>query len=360
MPTSSQSTIKIQRVMDKFRAFGELAPIFNVGGWSTEPMMTISTDVMNAICAVDFPHKWNEIIPPLFYTNSYQQDYAVVNPDGSSFYNLEWLERGIVIDINNNSVPKPFRQVECGRQLPQATGTFYNSATNDPLFLVNSFPNYMLYYGTWGAGVTGTASQGNNPMAGSIYSNPLGPASMPINPINQIIDANGNYLLLTGYGTEGSAAPLAASNAVFGTTVSGLGASTVWTVVDPNGTGFRILPVPSETGVVWQFNLVGQMPPVTFTNLQNTLAPLPDKYEPVFRAGCIAQAYRYSPEAKVRAKFKDEWNIWLAALQDLRAREDRELEENQFTPDRGIMGRSGRGISRWPGSSYPFNLPGSN
>jgi hypothetical protein len=359
MPTLGQSNTTVQNVLDRIRPFGEIAPIFNVGGYSNEPMVTIATDVMNAICAVDFPHKWNEIVLPVWYANSYQQDYAGIYPSGASIYNLEWLERGAVFDISDTSIPKPFRAVECGRQLPQASGSFFNTATSDPLFLVNWFPNSTLYFGTWGAGNVGTGSLGNNPVAGSVYTNPTTAAAMPSNPITQIEDANGNLLLLTQYGTEGTTAPLAAVGALPGTTVAGAGASTIWTVVDPAGVGYRILPVPSQTGNVWQFNLVGQMPPVQFTSLSQTLAPLPDRYEPVFRMGCVAQAYRYSPEAKVRAKFADEWKMWLAGLNDLRAREDRELEENSFSPERSIMGRQGRGISRWPGSGYPFNLPGS-
>jgi hypothetical protein len=114
--------------------------------------------------------------------------------------------------------------------------------------------------------------------------------------------------------------------------------------------------VPSQTGVVWQFNLVGQAQPVRFTSLAQTLYPLPDQYEPNFRMGFIAQCYRYSPEAKIRAKFKDEWQLWLASLQELRAKQDRETEENIFVPDRSIMGGR-QGNSRFKGPMWPFNYP---
>ena len=273
--------------------------------------------------------------------------------------NLAWLERGIVVDINNTANPKPFRRVECGRQLPQATGSVFNSATSDPLFLVNWFPNSSLYYGTWGDTQTGNTSFGNNPIAGSIYTPLLGAGSSPANPIMQIQDANGNLLVLTGFGTEGTAAPVLPALSLPGTTVSGTGATTVWTVVDPNGMGFRVFPPPPQTGVVWQFNLWGQANPIRFTSLQQTLAPLPDTFETTFRQGFIAQAYRYSVEAKVREKFEREWALWLKILIESRAKSDRELEENMFVPNRGIFG--GGGINSrnntWPGASWPFNLP---
>ena len=205
--------------------------------------------------------------------------------------------------------------------------------------------------------------------------------SQPANPINQIQDANGNLLVLTTYGTEGTSAPLLPANSSPGLTVSGAGpsftftgvtavdagvsgtysgtiaggasnawaglkvivtgfdnvvnngtflclaststelilantaaavdihagsatstASTVWTVVDPYGQGFRVVPVPTQTGLVWQFYLTGQKRPIRFTSLNQTLAPLPDEYEPNFRQMFVAQCYRYSPEAKTRAK----------------------------------------------------------
>jgi hypothetical protein len=360
MPYNAVSTFTLQNELDKIMTFPHISPIVDVSGWTTLLGTTMANDVMTAICAVNFPHKWNEQALPQFYTNSWQQDYALVNPNGSSVTNMEWLERGVAFDINNSAIPKPWVTVEIGRQLPQRTGTYDggNSATSlrNPGFLCNSFPNYSLYYGTWGDANVGNPTLGNNPVAGSVYTNPLGAISQPANPITQIIDANGNFLVLTTYGVEGSTAPLAALNAAPGTTASGSGASTVWTVVDPNGMGIRILSVPSQTGVVWQFNIVGQAVPVIFTSLNQKLTPLPDKYESFFRAGLIAQAYRYSPFEKMQAKFATEWQLWLKSLNDLRALEDVELEENSFVPDRGIMS-GGVVNSSFQGAQWPFQYP---
>lgn len=353
------STFTIQNEIDKVLPFAELRPIFDIGGYSTEPALTIANDVFTAICAVNFPHKWNEQILPLFYTTSYQQDYALVTPSGASITNVEWLQRGVAFDINNTAIPKPWVDVECGRSLPQRTGTYSNSGTQmgNPGFIVSSLPNYSLYYGVWGQANVGGNTLGNNPVANSVYTPPLGANSQPANPITQIVDANGNLLVLTTYGHEGSTAPVAPANSLPGVTASGTGATTVWTVVDPNGLGIRILQVPSQTGVVWQFNLSGQKTPTVFTNLQQKLDPLPDKYEPFFRAGFIAQCYRYSPQEKIRAKFHDEWQMWLKSLQGLREVQDRELEEYSFTLDRSVMGRGTSSGSRFYGPAWPFNNP---
>jgi hypothetical protein len=437
MIPNSQSTVTLQDEVDILQTFGDLEPILNVGGQTSRVILTAANNVMNAICAVQFPHKWNEANAPQFYINSLQQDYAVVNPNGSSLTNLAWLERGIVVDINNTAEPKPWRLVETGRELTQSTGTMFNSSMASPLYLVNWLPNSLLYYGNWGAGNGGSGSFGNNPDIGSVYM-PLVALgkSLPLNPIMQIQDANGNLLLLTGFGTEGTSAPLAAPNATPGTQVSGSGpaiqvssvaasngasavytyttavaasannaflgvnfavagfanasnngnficlassttsitltntaaiaetiaavissfATTTWTVLDPNGQGFRILPCPAQSGIIWQFNLVYQMKPVRFTSVQQTLAPFPDDFEPHFQMGLIAQLYRFSPLKAVYSKFEPAWQHWLRSLVELRAKEDRETEENTFVPDRGILGGA-PGRNRFLGPQFPFNYP---
>lgn len=365
--SSSLSTVRLQDIADIAQDFGYLAPQLNVPQSVTHPAIPIANDVMSAICAVPFPWKWNEMKIPPFYTNSFQQDYAGIylpavsggDPTlgnvGQSVMNLSWLERGIAINVTNTAEPKPWKLIEVGRSLGQQTGNlFLNSSLDSPMFLVNAYPNYMLYFGTWGAANFGTSTLGNNPVSGSIYTNPLTMAnSMPSNPISQIRDSNGNLLVITGYGTEGTTPPVAPANSPAGTLATpGAGATTQWTVVDPNGWGFRIVPAPSQTGVTWQFNIVGQMTPVRFTSLAQTLAPLPDEYEPFFRQGFMAQCHRYSPEAKVKAQFQTEWALWLKALMELRAKDAREQEEYKFVPERGITGGSTSRFQRinpqWP------------
>lgn len=518
---SNLSTVTVQHLVDTAQTFGDLEPIINAGGHTQTVAFSCANTVMNAICAAAFPWKWNEFNIAPVYSNSLQQDYAVVNaaglsgalvltnvtqvsaasgtttytgvmPDGAfggyvgvpfvvtgftnpgnngtflcvassagamvlrnaggvvegpvvaaaisaagPLLNLSWLERGVAFDINNSAEPKPFVRIETGRQLPQTTASYTGGAgLGDPGFRCNWFPNRSLYYGTWGQGNVGGATLGNNPQPGSVYYAPTGssvttaswaggqavftissllpaivmggvlqitdayPAayngnwaivsvndtvktaptvtvtmavnpgtyesggdvnnsentSQPQNPITQIQDSNGNFLLLTTYGIEGTTPPVAARNATPGTTVSGTGASTQWTVLDPNGWGFRFQPVPSQSGTEWQFNLTAQMKPVKFVSLSQTLAPLPDEFEQTFRDGFIAQLYRRSPEKAVQAKFQTEWALWLKTMQEMRMKEDRELEENKFIPSRTIFGAA-RSRNNFQGAAWPYNYP---
>jgi hypothetical protein len=437
---SSLSTVTVQSLVDIAQTYGDLEPVVNAAGFTQTVALSACNTVMNSICGVAFPHKWNEFNIPPIYSNSFQQDYAVVNPAGLTgnltltgvtqvsaaagtatyagvipdgafggfvgvpfvitgftnsgnngtfmcvassagalvlkntgavlethagnaisaagpLLNMSWLERGAAFDINNNANPKPFVRIECGRQLPQVSASYTGGAgLGDPGFRCNWFPNRTLYYGTWGATDVGSGTLGNNPVAGSVYIAPTGSHSQPQNPITQIIDANGNFLLLTTYGTEGTTAPLAPRNATPGTTASGTGATTVWTVLDPNGWGFRFTPVPSQSGTEWQMLLTAQMKPVRFVSLSQTLAPLPDEMEPHFREGFIAQLYRRSPEKAVYAKFENAWKLWEQALRELRVKEDRELEENKFIPSRTVFGAA-RSRNNFQGAAWPYNYP---
>ena len=347
---STQSTIKLQDIADILSTMIDIEPILSVGGYSNLTMFTIANDVMSEICAQAFPWKWNEFQLPVFYTNSWQQDYAI-----PGLTNLASLQNGIIININNTSIPKPWGYVQVVREQTESTSAWNGPCPffNAPLFNANWMLNSNLYYGTWGAANNGTGSFGNNPVAGSVYTSPLGTNSQPSNPIAQIKDANGNLLVLTGYGTEGSAAPVAPANSAAGTAASGVGATTVWTVIDPNGQGIRLNPIPSQSGVVWQFNLTGQASPTRFTSLAQTLFPLPNSMETYFRQGCTAQAYRYSQSTKVREKFSFEWPLWIKSLVLARQKEDKERDSARLVPARSIMG-SGGPRGGWAGPAWPW------
>jgi hypothetical protein len=343
------STRTVQNLVDNAKSFGDLNPILDSGGYTDEPALTCATDVMNKILE-NYPYKWNEMQCPVFYTNSYQQDYAILG-----LTTLAYLTNGIAINITSSAIAKPWTYVEVNRYQGQSTASQnHNSFYSSPLFKVNWLPNNQLYYGTWGMSNTGNATWGNNPVSGSVYTNPLTATAMPANPITQIKDANGNFLVLTGYGTEGTTAPVAPAASLPGVTATpGVGATTTWKVIDPTGQGFRIVPPPSQTGAVWQFNLVGQAIPIRFTTLGQTLAPCPDDYEPHFRALFIALCYSYSPEAKIAAKFAQRWQLAMQSLVAARTKSDREPDEIGFVVERTILGAGGG--MRGAFGNNPFN-----
>lgn len=351
MPTSYTG----QNIIDSIRVMPDLAPIFQsqVAGFTLEPGLTIINETMEGFMGVNAAWKFNEIECAPFYVNSFQQDYA------TNAINIGWLQSGDVLDVNNTALPKAQPQCECVKDLPRASSWV---ALPPMFFGVMKFQvcwryNSQLYYGTWGASSTGDPTRGNNPQPQYTYTFPLVAGSaMPFNAITQIQDANGNLLVLTTYGTTGNSAPVAAPNAVAGTTVGD--GSCVWTVVSPFAQGFRIWPVPSQSGVQWQFNLRAQSkPPAPFTSLDTTLYPIPDEYMGVFRQGCITNAYRYSPEQKVRQRYESEMQLWNARLMEGRIQGDRETESHSFIPSGGVIARPSGTMPVTPGN--PFGVGGA-
>lgn len=358
---NSQSTQTLQQMYDKVVTFGDMKLILgDVAAYQLEPFITICTDVYSDIVGVAFPHKWNEIKLPIFYSNSLQQDYALINPNGTSVFNIEWLQNGIVVEQSSQGAePKPWSPVECGRSQAQQLGSWTSAAGWNwqwPMFTANLIFNYMAYYGTWG-GTNTDKTFGNNPGPGAVYTDPTANTTgQQANPITQIIDPNGNLQVVVTYGTCGSSAPVwPPANAAAGTLTQD--GTTQWRVVDPNGYAIRITPVPCQTGVVFQFNLIGQMPAIQFTSLRQTFAPFPDKYLSYFRQGIIAQGYRWSSDPKIQAKFEKNYQIWLKSLNDLRSMQDRELEEYQFAADRSVFSAGAPARTGWVGAANPFNYP---
>jgi hypothetical protein len=112
----------------------------------------------------------------------------------------------------------------------------------------------------------------------------------------------------------------------------------VWTAVNPKGQGFRLSPIPPNSGVVWQVNPVAQMRVPRFSSMQQTLEPIPDDWEMFFKNGFYAQCYRHSPDPKVRLKFKDEWALFMQSLDNAVKQGQRETDDFGFYPGSpGVM-----------------------
>lgn len=339
------SSWTVQSVFDYARSFPEISPVLATGGFSQEPGLTIAQEVINVMLARPYPWKWNRAIIPPFTLNSWQQDYAIVNSVGATLTNLAWLEHAVVIDINNSANPKPIWGMEVDRDL-ELTNYQYGRPGQ-----CCWLPNDQMYYGTWGAPNVSSSviTFGNNPQAGQLIVNPLGQPSCPANPILQIQDSNGNFLVLTQFGTTGSTPPTAAAGALPGIDVNDGGC--IWTVVDPKGQGFRVSPIPPQTGVVYLAYIIAQNRPPALSTPQKLLNPIPDDYIQWFRQGFIAQCYRRSAETKIRNKFEIEYKLWTDGLYESSCAADRERDAAGFYPSRSILAEV---FNPYPGAANPY------
>lgn len=364
------STIRLSELVDDASTHGDIAPALATGGFSNTPALSIANDVMQAIinggpAAQPYNWKWNRFNVKPFCTISYQQDYFV-----PGVVKLGWLESCWAVNINQTSIPKFKQQVEVKKDLEVSYDqTGYPGK-------ICWLPNNMLQTGTWGAAPLGptagnpsgdTLSIGlnegglQNPGPGVIYTNPLGIANQPINATTCITDPNGNLWALTTFGTCGNtqptwpttvAYPTPASPNTVATTVADGGC--VWTAINPSGQGFRLNPIPPQTGVVWLIQPVAQYRAPRFTSLAQTLEPLPDDFEWAFKQGFFAECYRRHPDGKVRAKYQLERQVWLESLDKAVRQADREMDDVGFYPGSSIMETGVAANTVNP--AYPFGV----
>jgi len=352
------STTTLQKIVGFCKTFPDVAPIIQTpaGGLSNEPALTIASDTMIEMVSPAANWKWNRFILPTFYTNGFQQDYAV-----PGVVNLGWLEHGVLIDINNTAIPKPVWPLEVVRDL-EFTSTQYGRPGQ-----ICWLPNDQLYYGTWGAQNTGNSTIGLNPGPNMVIGTLLGVYAAPINPILQVQDAFGNLWVVTQFGTTGSTNPFASnltpvyptSNNPTTTATTVTDGTVVWTAVNPKGMGIRVSPIPPQTGIVYQFYVAAQYRAFAFSNgpftaLQQTIEPIPDDFAKYFRDGFVAMAYAHSQDPRVRGKYQDMYNNWVKSMMNARQQMDRERENAGFYAASVVQQSPG---SIYPGPAYPFPIP---
>ena len=338
---SQNSSYTLQNLVDIARDLGDVAPVLPTGGSYELTAFACANDTMTAILAGNskgspFNFKFNRIPVSPFFINSWQQDYA------SASVNIGWLESCNAYNTSSTSIPKPVRQVEVKRDVQLTNAQTGNCAK------IQWEQNSSLQYGVWGESQVDSLTGLQNPGPGVVYTNPLGLTALPANPITQVQDSFGNLWLVTTYGTCGNTNPfltnqnplkhyptLTNPTQVAATVADG---SVVWTAINPYGQGFRLNPMPSQTGPVWQIQPIAQMKIAKFTSLSQYIEPIPDDWFMHFQNGFFAQCYRRSVDPKVRAKFKDEWAIWQKSLDLAVSQGSREQDDWGFFPTTpGVM-----------------------
>lgn len=334
------SSYTLQNLVDITRGLGDCAPTLPTGGSYEIVATSAINDAMTAMLAGSshgspFNWKFNRINIAPFFINSWQQDYA------ANYLTLGWIESCGAYNTSSTQSPKPYRVVEVKRDV------LLTNAQTGNLAKIETLSNETLTYGVWGQSTTLSLSGLINPGPGAVYTNPAGAVSMPANPITQVQDAFGNLWMLTTYGTCGSVNPFLTNqnpNSVYPTVsnpaavaVTVSDGSVVWTAVNPKAQGFRINPMPTQTGPVWQIAPIGQMKPLKFTKLSQFLEPIPDDYFTYIQNGFFAQCYRRSPDPKIRSKFTDEFKIWMASLDAAVRQGSREQDDFGFVPTSNVM-----------------------
>jgi hypothetical protein len=280
-----------------------------------------------------------------FFLNSWQQDYFIPNQ-----VLLGWLESCTAVNYSCTQYPKPVYPVIVKRDL---LITFNLSNNNDAR--ICWMQNDTMQSGMWGESPQINPTGNNNPGPGKFYQNPVGlTAQQPYAPATSIHDAFGNLWTVNNLApvnnpsqtiTCGNTNPFLTNlNPVYPTVQNPTQAATTvmdgtvqWIAINPKGQGFRINPLPAETGPCWLIQPVAQAKVPFFTSLQQTLDPVPDDFYSFFKQGFFAQCYRRNPDAKVRAKFAEEYKLWILALTNATRFGQNQEDDWGFVPLGGVM-----------------------
>ena len=357
------TTISLQQIINEIRAYPEVTPVLGASGFTALPALSIANDVLQRMLSQGLDWKWNRSYANVnsqgfggVLTVALQQDYVTQTTD------IGWLEGAWRIDINNstnngNRAPKPIFAMESVRDLPQS------SWQANP-FQVSFVPNSLAFMGQW--------------QANTAYSCGYGVAQIPISPVQQFVDQNGNILYIDStvlglsinspgfsgtpitlptpnpYGTSGSTQPFAPLNAAPGTQVTD--GTVTWTVANPNAYAIRVAPLPAFSGLDWLIIPVYQRKPPIFATLQQLISPIPDECAYLFRKGFLAACYGHAGSPRAATTYQE----WLIDMQTFLRSGDREREEAVIYPSESLTGGSlltwapniGPG---WPYGGGPFS-----
>ncbi len=322
------TSTRIIDITNQIRAYPGVIPVLGTSP-STEVAVSIANDIIQKMLAQSLPWKFNRALVNPFLTIALQQDYIGVTKNNSTTptTDLSWLEQCWAIDINNTAIPKPVRGMETVRDIQQ---TWQQSIP----FQISWIPVPLAIYGTWSAATS--------------YPTGLGQTQTPTSPIQQFIDANGNFLYVSTNGTSGNVQPILPVSSAAGTTV--VDGTVVWKVADPNAVAIRLTPLPATSGIVWEIHPIYQMKPPIKTRLTDLITPITDDYGYLFRQGFLAQCLIYSKDKEGR----DAYMKWEEDLVIALRSGDRERDQITMYPSEGLMSGGPYQYGVPLGAAWPF------
>ena len=349
----SNSTVRLQDCMDYCQTLADLQSVVPAAGYSQKKAFMAANSVMRKFLAPALKWNFNLRILPIGITISWQQDYA------TNLSDVGFLQYGQLLEINNTALPRPIWELEA---VQHALETSYQYGRPGQICVLK---NRNLQYSTWGATGIGTG-QLQNPQPNQIITSPIGLTVSPQNPRIQVQDPNGNLWILTTFGTTGNYGgsapqynqppwptnpvyPSQANPNVVPTSITD--GTVVWTAVNPDNWGFRLAPLPPQTGVPYQIFPAYQKTPPTFTSLSQTIDPIPDDMQTAFMDGMVAHFYQGVTDPKIRAKHQDAVVIWEKSLKESKISQDRTRDQAIMYPASSIMGS---GDIYYPNAARPY------
>jgi len=313
------STITLQSIANFCSTHSDLLPLTGVGGFTSEPFISIANDAMAEIINNDQDWKWNTVeicdlvqtFGPLI-TSMNKQDYLFA---GASAFVLQVsgasavVSSGAAIDlIANGGVTVAAGVVTVKTLEPHRfqVGNIVNLL--GLVFTTGTAANYNSSYSdngnvtAWGTGYTITAVTAKSFSFAAV----AGQANNDVGGAPGFGVSNGGTVQLGGMGWLSGCTMFELNNNSSPPNwrqMKAVGYLSKWSrVSDPDkvaivqdyGTGVlkvRFNQIPG--GVIWAVNLVYQVAAPLLTNMAGTWAPIPDKYNDLIRQAALYRCYRY-------------------------------------------------------------------
>lgn len=312
------STITLQSISDFCSTHADLLPLTGVGGYTSEPFISIANDALGEIINDEHEWKWNSVelcdlvstFAPLV-TSLNKQDYLFA---GASAFVLQTTSNSVVssgaaIDLISNGGVTVAGGVVTVKTLEAhrfVVGNVVNLA--GLVFTTGTAANYNSAYTDngsttgWATGVTITAVTAKS----FSFAAGTGQNNADVGGAPGFGVSNGGTVQLQGYGWLSGSTMFELNNNSCPPNwrqLKAVRSLPKWQrVSDPDkvaviqdiGTGvlkIRFNQIPG--GVIWAVNLIYQAAKTTLTNMAGTWSPVPDKFDALIRQAALYRCYRY-------------------------------------------------------------------
>lgn len=312
------STITLQSISNFCSTHADLLPLTGVGGYTSEPFISIANDALGEIINDEQEWKWNSVeicdlvstFAPLI-TSLNKQDYLFA---GASAFVLQVgnnsvVSSGAAIDlIGNNGVNVAAGVVTVKTLEPHRFQVGYIVNLLGLFFTTGTAANYNSTYSdngsvtAWSTGYTITAVTAKSFSFAAV----AGQANSDVGGAPGFGVSNGGTIQLQGYGWLSGATMFELNNNSCPPNwrqLKGVRDLPKWSrVSDPEkvaviqdlGTGVlrvRFHQIPG--GVIWAVNLIVQAAKPLLINMAGTWSPVPDKFDALIRQATLYRCYRY-------------------------------------------------------------------
>lgn len=326
----SLSTETLQTTTNLCRTHVSLMPLAGVGGFTSEPALSLCNTTLQELLAQPYAWKFNRIEMPMLVTYPNRQDYTFA---GATAFTLGSTSRGAAIGLATSNAVS-----ESGTTVTVTTLQPHGFTVGDTVYMTG---NTVAAYNS-----TFTQNENSSTWSGgwTILTIPTTTSFTFTHASSGLATSGAPGITDLGWLESATMVEINSNSSVQNTRVlkAAQELQPGWRVANPekvcvlkdNGDGtlkIRFEHIPGAT--IWGVNLVYQAKCPLKTDLTQTWAPFPDEYGFVFRQMFLACCFRYINDARQVVEFQKAEQMIIKAL----GRGDAEATEVHIIPTMSLL-----------------------